>query len=232
MGTSAEGSATERNVCPLVKPSLYPEIRGVEFISLRRLFRDHLDMQFEDVRTMLRLPKAAVGDAGCNFATAGVILNLISGISVCVYQARASVPAKGKSKAKPSSIEERGTSGRRFKGVLRNYFPWDRDTIGKNSGPELLYDLGRNPLAHALGLAVPGAPNVAVLKGPLSQRKIQELENRVRPRWVDPPLCAVAGGYHLDVAGMYWGTHRMLHNVLADRKHALGAESLARELGF
>jgi hypothetical protein len=33
-------------------------------------------------------------------------------------------------------------------------------------------------------------------------------------------------------AGLYWGTHRMLHAVLADQTHRRGAERLANSIGF
>jgi hypothetical protein len=36
----------------------------------------------------------------------------------------------------------------------------------------------------------------------------------------------------LDVCGLYWGTQRRLHAVLADDAHRLGAQQLASVLGF
>jgi hypothetical protein len=49
----------------------------------------HVRMQFEDVGAMLRLPMKSQGiDNACNFATASILCNLISGVSVTLLPAR------------------------------------------------------------------------------------------------------------------------------------------------
>jgi hypothetical protein len=48
---------------------------------------DDVRMQSEDVGAMLRLPMRAHGlTNGCNFASASVICNLLSGVSVIIFQ--------------------------------------------------------------------------------------------------------------------------------------------------
>lgn len=201
-------------------PSECPDVKGVDSISLRRMCREHLDMQFVDLRVLMRMPKAGF-PAGCNFAATALIFNLVSGFSVCLYRASA------------ASIAERGTSGKRFKGLLRSYFPWQDVHVSASRGIDVFYAFVRNPLAHALGLSVSNEPTVAVLKAPVSDRRIQELESSTtKPSWVAPPLREVSGDFELDVAGLYWGLHRMTRALLADATQRKGAEELARELGF
>lgn len=43
-------------------------------------------MQIEDVRVLLRMPKAGY-PAGCNFAAVAVVFNMIGGVPVCFYDA-------------------------------------------------------------------------------------------------------------------------------------------------
>jgi len=67
-------------------------------------------MQFNDVRAMMRLPLPAVGiEAGCDFATAMTLCNLISEISVVLYTPRN--PKAGR--------------GKRFKKLLEEFYPWE-----------------------------------------------------------------------------------------------------------
>jgi hypothetical protein len=62
-----------------VLPSEFPELKGTQRTSLR-LCRDHFDMQIEDVRVLLRMPKAGY-PAGCNFAADALLFNMIAGVS-------------------------------------------------------------------------------------------------------------------------------------------------------
>jgi hypothetical protein len=102
---------------------------------VKRFIRDHLDMQFEDVHSMMTLPN-------CNFASAAVLLNLVSGISTILY-------------------EQTGGSRQRFKNLLRDFYPWDLQpatTATETTSISCLYDVIRNPLAHALGVSTKEVP--------------------------------------------------------------------------
>ena len=67
-------------------PSQYPEVQG--YPNLQRLLQAQVDMQFADIRLLLRLPIPRSGlEAGCNFACAAVLFNTIAGASVCFYEA-------------------------------------------------------------------------------------------------------------------------------------------------
>lgn len=68
-------------------PSHFPEFKG--YPHVHNFVAKHLDMQFDDVRGMLKLPLPKFGiPAGCNFAAAAAWCNLIGGISVVLYIGR------------------------------------------------------------------------------------------------------------------------------------------------
>jgi hypothetical protein len=82
----------------------------------------------------LPIPVQELG-AGCNFAAATFLLDLISF---------------------PIIVQRPGGSGVRFKAVLEKYYPWDMEPVGgfdAKIGSKVLYDIFRNPLVHALGLS-------------------------------------------------------------------------------
>jgi len=184
------------------------------------MFRDHLDMQIEDLRVLLRLPRSEL-PAGCNFVAAAMIFNLVAGASVCVYNAT------------PQAVKKHPPAGAHFRGILEDYFPWASGPIPAKQAAKVLWKYSRNPLAHALGLDRESAPEIHVAKTRIGPQRIAALEDSpTRPAWTAPPLSKSGSDYVLDVAGLYWGTHRMLHAVLADPRQLSGAEQLASSLGF
>src|SRR5436190_23799263 len=96
-------------------------------------------MQFEDIRLLLRLPRGTSA-VGANFATAAVLFNVISGASVCFY------------KTSWAGFTAKIGSGAKFKGVLRDHFPFGDIQIPQGRTIEVFYYYSRNPLAHAFGL--------------------------------------------------------------------------------
>jgi hypothetical protein len=195
-----------------------PELAGPGRASLRRLCSDHFDMQIEDVRVLLRMPKAGY-PAGCNFAALAVLFNMIAGVSVCFYD------------ASPKALTN-GDRGKRFKNVLIDFFPWPTG-IAPKDGADVFYKFGRNPMAHALGLDVPDAPEIGINKGPLSERRILELEDAANlPASAPPALRQQGDDYEIGVAGLYWGFHRLLRTLFADKKQSNAAEGLAHHLYF
>jgi hypothetical protein len=202
-----------------VLPSTFTELKGPQRASLRRLCRDHFDMQIEDVRVLMRMPKAGY-PAGCNFATIAVLFNLIAGASVCFYD------------ASPKALATPGDRGKRFKDMLVAFFPWP-SAIAAKDGADVFYKYARNPLAHALGLDVPNAPEIGMNKSPLSEKRIITLEDApALPPWAPPPLRPQGSDYEIGAAGLYWGYHRLLHALFADATHSAGAERLAHDLYF
>lgn len=71
-------------------------------------------------------------------------------------------------------------------------------------------------------------------KSPLSRKEVAELEEAAqRPRWLPPTLFekqSAGARWWISVPSLYWGTHRMLHALFADRDQASRAERLVAEL--
>lgn len=194
---------------PLTLPS---RLSGPEV----KLIRDQLEPHLEDVHTMLRLPVA--GDpglrAGCNFAIAQVLLAVVAGASVTLYQ--------------PSALRSRGGRGQLFREILTNHYPWNEELsisgrVVGNDAARILYDLLRNPLAHALGVIDPadslGFTSFEVMKGSFAEADIEATERAVaRPvDWTDPTLRQDGTKLTLWVRSFYWGVRRMIENVAAGR---------------
>ena len=101
-----------------------------------------------------------------NFAAAAAVCNLVSGISEVLYR--------------PSGNPD---SGPRFKTLLENYFPWEKEERRKDRS-KLFYKYIRNPLAHELGLDRKTRRfRIVIGKAPLSVHRIEELESSVaRPQ--------------------------------------------------
>lgn len=186
-----------------------------------KLIRTQLEPHLEDVHTMLRLP--IVGDAGlragCNFAIAQVLLSVVAGASVTLYE--------------PRALSSRRDRGRLFKEILTKYYPWDAErripgALLDDDGAAKLYDLLRNPLAHSLGV-IDSAESAAfarveVLKGSFAEGDIVATERAVaRPSdWLDPTLRQSGTDLTLWVRSLYWGVRRMIENVVATHATTTG----------
>src|SRR2546425_9380696 len=94
--------------------------------KVKDFIRRHVDMLFHDLHCMMRLPIPAQDlGAGCNFAAATFLLDLISGISTALYDGP-------------------GGSGARFKAVVEKYYPWDLEPSGSvtsKPGSDALYKM-------------------------------------------------------------------------------------------
>ena len=169
-----------------------------------------LSMQFADVRSMLRLPLPelgiidSAGYGGCNFAVATVLCNIVSGISVTVFR--------------PSSLRNnRSRSGRVFRQLLENFYPWEQGDNG-SEGAGALYSYFRNPLTHALGVQHGQSYRIQIGKSPspLQNNQIEEMEeSSTRPSWLLPGISGsgtqwnlVAEGFYRDVFHMFWNLAR------------------------
>lgn len=120
------------------------------------LIDNHIRMQFEDVGAMLRLPMKANGiNNGCNFASASVICNLISGISVTIFQ-----PTIIQKPNKQGNMQMIG-SGEAFREFVKAFYP-DPSLQQRSDVADMLYKLLRNPFAHALGILGGSAYNLEI----------------------------------------------------------------------
>ncbi|MDP9235783.1 MAG: hypothetical protein M3P30_00035 [Chloroflexota bacterium] len=202
-------------------PSEFPELR--RYPKLQRLLARQMDMQIADLRVLLQLPLENL-DAGCNFAVASVLFNLIGGCSVCFLDADAERPTR-----KP-----RGGDGA-FKKLLNLYYPWQDEPVRPSKAIEILYHWARSPLVHALGIDEPQRDNVALAKGPLPIARVLELEGlERRPDWLPPtldPLEEREGTlFVISVPTLYWGFHRLLHALFADENQGTLSEAFAAKV--
>lgn len=189
-------------------PSQFPEFKT--YPAVNSFVTNQLAMQFNDVRCMMKMPIPEVGiEAGCNFATAATLCNLISGISVVLY-----TPKNPKS-----------GSGKKFKELLEEFYPWERGEK-KVENSKVIYDLVRNPLAHSLGVLKRGSLPTAIEKTALSEAQLEEIENStVRPTWVPLAVTGSSAGYVIAVVGLYWGTFHLVRRLAQETKQIEQAET-------
>jgi hypothetical protein len=120
--------------------------------------RDQVRMQFADIGAMLRLPMQAHGlNNGCNFASASVICNLISGVSVTIFQ-----PLVFQTPDRDGKMRMIG-SGEAFKEFVKAFYP-DPSPQRRSDVAAVLYKHLRNPFAHALGVLSKGACQLEIKK--------------------------------------------------------------------
>ena len=104
---------------------------------VKRLIQSLENHYFIEVHTMLRLPQPDhYLTSACNFSISQVLAAAISGISVTLYS-------------------HTGRSGVRFKGLLKDFYPWSLEPgniVTPQAGAEVIYSVIRNPLTHDLGL--------------------------------------------------------------------------------
>jgi hypothetical protein len=208
-------------------PSDFPEVS--EYPFLKKLLKMQIDMQINDVRTMFQLPKHEVGlDAGCNFAITAILLNIISGSSVLFFNI---------DPTNPISVFKSGKRGERFRGLLEKYYPWvGDDDLPTQECIELLYGQTRNPLTHSLGLDKPINRQIVLSKEAITITQINELEDsQSRPPWAQKTIIRLksTGSYEelaISIPALYWGVHRLLHNLFSDSIQVGSAELLAKSL--
>jgi hypothetical protein len=188
-------------------PSQCPEFKV--YPAVDNFVTYHLAMQFDDVRCLMKLPLPEVGlGAGCNFAAAATLCNLISGISVVLYTPKD--PSSG--------------SGKKFKGLLEKFYPWEPGEK-KAEKSKVIYDLVRNPLAHSLGVLKKGSLPISIMKDALTEAQLEEVENSsVRPTWVPLAVTGDSTRYVLSVVGLYWGVFHLVRQLAKNARQMQQAE--------
>jgi len=115
--------------------------------AVRTFISQVMDVYLADIHAMLRLPRPEVNiTEGCNFSIVAVLMNVISGVSVVLYEPPAN----------------RKATGRKFMETTNGFYPWDTEPVGAinnaDEGTEILYGSFRNPMAHAFGFQDPEPP--------------------------------------------------------------------------
>ena len=197
-----------------------PEIKAYPAVSA--FVTNHLSMQFGDVRSMMRLPLPDLGIThACNFAATAVLCNLVSGVSVSLYMPKS--PVKTNQKAERQWVG----SGEAFKLLLEDFYPWGQGEDGKQRA-KVLYDLFRNPFAHALGVHGKTRYRIGVARRPgpgLQEAELEQLESSAtRPAWLPAGLSGGGNQWNVVAEGFYRDVFHTLWNVARDKAQMTQAE--------
>lgn len=160
---------------------------------------------------MLRLPDLDHDlTAGCNFAITQVLAAAVSGISVTLYS-------------------QTGNSGVRFKGLLKDFYPWSSEpgnAVTPQIGANVIYSVIRNPLTHDLGLDLENKRQGQKIKikrlvtnnkrKGLPEKFIEQLETPNRPSPMSPTVTVRSGETIVLAEAFYWGVRQMVEHLSRD----------------
>lgn len=209
--------------------------------AIRELLRIQVDGQFQDLATMLQLPRPDLGlHGGCNL-TAGVLLcNIISGASVLFFESSPDA-VRGRTRGRnhpesPNTLR----SGERFEATVRRYFPAEaHPQLERDRLVSILYRYTRNPLAHSLGagkarIVVEGGVGVVLEKeryGLPPETVVQVLRgDPLPPPGLEAAVRHEGGHVVIYIPGLAWGVCAMLRSLLADEHQVVRAEQTAQWL--
>lgn len=197
-------------------PSAFPEAQSLA--AVKRLLAEQVDMQFADMRALLRLPRDDVAPSvGCNITATAMVVNQISGFSVWFFHSRYAQQLVNEETRRRIPL-----SRRRFLGFVRAYYP---RAIGE---PQLrtiatrLYEI-RNLLSHNLGVSdldgSAGRREVGLVKPdpPMDPSDIVDLELQSQFPLAGVPVRRDGLSTRLYVPGLYWALGRMLRAALLDQ---------------
>lgn len=204
-------------------PSQYPETANLP--SAKQFLGELVDMQFQDIRVLLRLSDPCLApNVGCNFTAAAMLTNLISGFSVWFFHtpyARSWLEPEEKKR-------KQGLSAKRFTGFIRAYFPRQLQEPTKRTIAKHLY-AARNVLAHNLGIddstwrtrakKNPRRQVIAFSKPPvgLTEDEVVDLEKYASPPFSGHAITRNGLETRIDIPLLYWATGQMLRRVLRDQ---------------
>lgn len=183
--------------------------------TVRQLLSELIDMQFQDLRVLLRLPDPALApNVGCNFTAAALLTNLISGFSIWFLHNRYAKRLEPEEKRRKQAL-----SARRFKGQLHEPTV---ATIARH-----LYD-ARNVLSHNLGIDDASwrtrerkrsrRRTISLVKPDpaLADGDVVELETYATPPFAGQTVTRKGLTTYIELPGLYWALGRMLRAALVD----------------
>jgi hypothetical protein len=195
-----------------------------DYPKVELFVKNHLSMQYDDLRSIMRI-------SGCNFTAAAVLCNIVSGLSVSLYK-----PARTKKLAKVKGVDtwvKLGT-GDLFKMVLESFFPWKASENGREKA-KVIYDLIRNPLAHALGVDKEVGYEITIKKSKPRKKgkkargwtdsELKAIEkSEVHPKGLPLALDGSGKTWSLSVEAFYWGVFQLLRRLAKDKGQMQDAE--------
>jgi hypothetical protein len=178
---------------------------------------------FQDVRTMLQLPRPDLGMlGGCNFQIGNTLFNLASGLSALLFR---------------QNSRDSGAAFKRF--FTEHYWVIDPpEGATFEDASDLMYRDFRNPMVHILGLSSSGFDDGDLIpfqgarrikfkkheKG-LDSHALQSIEMaEQRPVDNSPTLVVRETSAVLDCTMFYWGMRRVLELILQNREIVDGLE--------
>ncbi len=201
-----------------ILPSQYPEAQGLP--NVQQFLREQIDMQFADIRVLLRLPQASLDpNVGCNFTAAATILNQISGLSIWFFHNSAAKRIETRERKAKAKMPH---SAARFKSFIRSYYPRAAGEPTVATIANHLYDT-RNVLSHVLGvgdvLRTTRPRHVDIVKPdpPLEEQDVVDLERHANFPLAGVPVQRAGTRTRLYVPGLYWALGYMLRAALTDQ---------------
>jgi hypothetical protein len=198
-------------------PSEFPEARDLP--AVQTLLREQVDMQFADMRALLRLPSDDVAPGvGCNFTMGAMLFNQISGFSIWMFHNRQAQRIKTEERKKKRRDP---LAGKRFKAFVRAYYPRRPGEPAISTIADKLYET-RNVLSHNLGVGDMKSGSrrreVALMKPdpPLGPDDIADLEVQSFFPLAGTPVRRDGLITVLYIPGLYWAVGQMLRAALAD----------------
>lgn len=194
--------------------------------KVRLFIEQRIDsLYLSDVHAMFRLPLPQQEIyAGLNFSIAQVLMATISGISTTIY-------------------DHKGDPGELFRGVVEQCFPWDQEqiSVSQKAAGAIIYNVFRNPLAHAAGLSMDWRDNNRYLIQSSSVEKVkrrlmenqeeghseewlESLERSVERPAMGPTLLVEPKRKELLIEGLYWCARRMIQILASDQQRMVRAE--------
>ena len=176
----------------------------------RNFVRRRIDPLLEEVHEIFKVTVRSGKDwnQGCNFTVTMALLNVVSGISVALYD-------------HPPDTR----SGAKFKKSLELHFPWEEEdkypnAILRGDAAKILYDIFRNPLTHNFGIFKSTDFRYAKLAmGALPEHELGTIERAIRrpSAWERPTVMKTDDQVKLTPKCFYWGVRAMLYRAVAAR---------------
>jgi len=210
----------EEQFPPPVVPS---ELPGSDYPVLTEFLRRQVDMQFADLRLLLRLPVPELEPhVGCNLTAASMMLNVISGFSRWFYRTERAAKIMEKETKKGHAL-----SAERFKGFVEEYWPQEATGPSAAEVAKRLYEV-RNSLAHDLGARDPERPgeaqHITLSKGAMSlDDVVTGLERGLGYPFTVPVIEVEGTTRTVHLAVVYWALHRMLRRAIDEKAEQIEA---------
>ncbi|MEM0385690.1 MAG: hypothetical protein QXH64_04470, partial [Nitrososphaeria archaeon] len=188
------------NPSDLIDKGKYPQVH--------KFLGERVDMLFDDMRAMLKHPLPENNcKGGCNFALFNFMVDVVSGISITLYDP----------KELEAYLQGKGNKDfDHFKDLLNDFYPWREEGVQDPKGIiDIIWDT-RNSLTHRIGLVFPGEKQVKIRKCRLSDNDIRELEDISRFNKYDNLRTFDPKENCINLIRFYRGTYKMLNRLFTD----------------